>query len=759
MSGRQALTKALSWGVPAVALLMLLLTLTPAEVWNHPVNDAVYRGFDPNLIYSTNGGEGSVKVLPDSIDMTAGPSAEPSANLATTLMPNLNASMDVVILANKGASEALRIGAWSPWSLSGHFVVFGPDPMNQITAETIASGDAGPTLSGGSVLDSQVLGHYKIGSSYAVSIAVDRSGGTITSTVSGPNGVIGEASMTRQAYPEIFRNVQFSISASALGGDGTSHAAITNYVLTVPHQRWWAVIVADPKERALLISLAVAGLVLLGLSVARRYRALSNLPTRARSSLLALRGINARLLVAVLIAILIYVAGNAFLIPLGGHPFDMAYEKLYPYVAHTRGPADLYTLLNVGSLAGIWAGTPYLETSFPYGGVMAYIFAGVGWLNSFLFAGGGAFRPDSVSVEYMIKAVNVLFGLLDAVLIYEILRQIKVSTRWSLIASGLFLFNPAVWFSMSIWGQTHVISIFFVLLAVFLAEKHLPAWAWLALVAAFLTRPQMLVFGLVVGLVFLRKFTWRENLRAMSWTVILTFLALLPLTLATSPSLPIDVTLNNLRIQEAGGNGSALSPVSQGGYSIWPLATYLTHGLSGLGRTFTASSDVLVGGLTYQLAAQILTISAMILLSAIVLRRPKVAFESGGYLPLVALGITSFLMFITGVVATHFLLALPFLLLCRKWMNNVAYIYVTAIWTITTFVPMYGEMGAFLTPQAYPLLSPSTNLLTAFFVALYSWDRFITLAVVANLCALAWLGWLTLRKPIPSTGFTSLESR
>src|SRR6185437_2921287 len=119
------------------------------------------------------------------------------------------------------------------------------------------------------------------------------------------------------------------------------------------------------------------------------------------------------------------------------------------------------------------------------------------------------FSPDSRSVEYFIKAVNVLFGLADGAFIYAILRLIGATRRWSLIAAALFLFNPAVWFSMSVWGQTHVISLFFVLAAVWFAEKHLPVWAWLALTAALLTRPQMIVFGLVLGLVFIRKFSWR----------------------------------------------------------------------------------------------------------------------------------------------------------------------------------------------------------------------------------------------------------
>jgi len=113
----------------------------------------------------------------------------------------------------------------------------------------------------------------------------------------------------------------------------------------------------------------------------------------------------------------------------------------------------------------------------------------------------------------------------------------------------------------------------------------------------------------------------------------------------------------------------------------------------------------------------------------------------------VALGICSFLMLLTGVVATHFLLALPFLLLCRRWMGGVAYVYVAVIWTITTLVPMYGDMGGVISAADYPALAGSA--LTRFVIGLYQWDRFITVSIVANICALAWLAWLTFRHRPP----------
>jgi hypothetical protein len=255
----------------------------------------------------------------------------------------------------------------------------------------------------------------------------------------------------------------------------------------------------------------------------------------------------------------------------------------------------------------------------------------------------------------------------------------------------------------------------------------------------------MVVFGLLIGIVLVRKFSWRENLSALSWTGVLAFLALIPFTLATGPSLPVDILLNNFHVQEAGGNAAALTTVSQDAYSVWPLVTYLVNGASGTARAFTPSSTLLVGTLTYQRLSQILTVAALLAVAGALLARRRTNAEPGGYLPLVALGIASFLMLLTGIVATHFLLALPFLLLCRRWMGGVAYYYVAVVWTITTFVPMYGDMGVAINSHAYPLLAPATNALTKFAVELYSWDRFITVSIVANICAVVWLAVVAFR--------------
>jgi len=78
-------------------------------------------------------------------------------------------------------------------------------------------------------------------------------------------------------------------------------------------------------------------------------------------------------------------------------------------------------------------------------------------------------------------------------------------------------------------------------------------------------------------------------------------------------------------------------------------------------------------------------------------------------------------------------------------MDPIAYLYVAGVWSISTLVPMFGEMGAAISSNGYPLLAPDHNALTQFFVGLYEWDRFITVAIVANVCAVVWLAYLSFR--------------
>ena len=725
-----------AWALPIVALLMLALTLTPAEIWKHPANDAAYSGFDPKLVY-VNNSTGEVNVGAQTISMKAPPSSEPSINLVTTTFQRFDASLDATVQDNAGSLAPFRIGVWSPREAVGYFIVF---ESAGIVAETEIDGRPNTTLVGARQVVRSRLTDYAQGAAYHISFSVDKAAGLLKAQVSNAAAGIAMGSIDRQTFPMLFGSVRLALSASAAGGVGSSQVILQNWKLSLPHQRFWASKVADTTASAAVTALLIAGLLLIVSAARPFFRFVRDPARRARNSFksgvteISVRRTRSLLLA---IAIAVYLVGNALLFPLGGHPFDYGAEKLFAYVANAYGASQLFYLPNTVSLAGIWNGIPNSESAFPYDVIMVYMFGGIGWLNH-LVVGGAS--------EYTIKAVNVLFGLADAALIYWICRRITGSERLSVVAGTLFLFNPAVWFSMSVWGQTHVISIFFVLAAVLFVEKGMPFWAWLALAAACLTRPQMLVFGLLLAVVLVKRFSLRQNLASVSWAVIVTFILSAPLSLAIGPSLPFDILLNNLRVQEVGGNDAALTTVSQGAYSIWPLLTYFLNGASGMQRAIIRSSTVVVGPVTYQSVAQILTVVAIGLLVVILARRKRSSFDQGGYLPIIALGVASFLMLLTGGVATHFLLVLPFFLLCRRWMGSDAYFFVALAWTITTLVTMFGDMGLVISARDYPFLARENNAITEFMVTIFTWDKFISVGVTANICAVAWLAIRTFRR-------------
>jgi hypothetical protein len=712
-----------------LALSMLLLTAIPAGVWKARTTDAVYRGFDKNLLATT----GSVALTSNTVTMTPGLESPSAVTLFTTLRQTLEASIDVTVMSLGPDAPSLKIGLWSPWTGSGYFVAFGPSPADQLETETINGGSAGVALQGGTESQVQLVGTYLVGRTYKLTFNLDRRVHLIEVKIATNGGL--NLTRTFNSAP-MFDRVHVSLTASSLSGSSPITVALTDYTLTLPHERLWASSIDDPVARILIVGLAVGGLAAIALAVIDIVAA--PVPHRLIIPTPDGRWIRMGALV------LVYLVGNAALFPVAAHPFDFANELLYAHVARVYGPAQLYFLPDVSSLASTSDGIPWLEAGFPYEPVIAYLFSGLGWIAS--LTESLTREPYPAAAAAVIKTGNVCFAIADAALIYLILGKLSVPTKWRQTAAAIFLLSPATIMSTSIWGQTHVISIFFILLAILGAERRMPVIAWASLAAACLTRPQMSVFGLLLAVAFLKKFSVVENLRGVSWGVIITFVALVPITLLTDPSLPVDVLLNNLRVQELGTSDlAAPGTVSLGAYTVWPLVTYAFHGASGLDRAFTPSSLNLVGALTYLRASQILTIGVLLIITTVLALRRRATFEQGGYLPLVTVGVLSFLMLQTAVVPTHFLLGLPMILLCMRWMGPLPYLFAAAAWTLSAFVAMYGELGLAVSAKSYPLFAAERNPVTAFFESLYGWDRFITVAIVANICAVIWMAFLSVR--------------
>jgi hypothetical protein len=355
---------------------------------------------------------------------------------------------------------------------------------------------------------------------------------------------------------------------------------------------------------------------------------------------------------------------------------------------------------------------------------------------------------DLFVIGLLVKSVNVLFGLVDAGLIYLILRNLRVSRRSAGIATLLFLFNPALWLLTSIWGTTHTVSLCFLLAAMWMGQKKAPVWSWLLLLLSCLTRVQLLVPALFLGLIFLRVFSLKQNLRAVSRSVVVAFLLVTPIMFATSISLPLDNVLYVSRIQNFPDPAVASAqPVSGWSYNIWPLIAKLTNGLSGPSRFLVSQNTPLMGSLTYLDLSNILFFGSVLVMACLILLRRDGRTLGKDYLLLLCLGFFAALIFKTGTESAHFILVLPLLILLRKSLNKHAFYVLVSVFSIFLLVATFSQFASVISPipDLEPLLNYDNNLVTRFFVDLSMTDWFITLGSLASMATFVWLFAETVR--------------
>ena len=112
------------------------------------------------------------------------------------------------------------------------------------------------------------------------------------------------------------------------------------------------------------------------------------------------------------------------------------------------------------------------------------------------------------------KLPAILADLTTGYLIYLIVKKIK-DQRIALIASGLYVFNPAILANSTLWGQVDSLTALFSLLAIYLVALN-PYLSAISLAAGTLIKPQA-AFVLPVILVLMIKNKWK-------FTKILTYL-------------------------------------------------------------------------------------------------------------------------------------------------------------------------------------------------------------------------------------------
>lgn len=591
-------------------------------------------------------------------------------------------------------------------------------------------------------------------------------GGSLTAAVVEQKSIDFHSTVTARDAPKVFDAFRPTLTVSASSEAGMSDATVTNYVLTLPSQPSSAALetekIDDPLAR-ILVLLALVTAVLACVAASVRFALHWVQRRRARGSRSAAPNkSSSRTSTALWIAggFLCYLVLNMLLFPLGSLHFDVLAAKVWSYVAVQGGIADLYYRPLTVTTAAAWNGVPVHEAVFSYGITKAYYYLLVGWSYRLLLSPAGQLNIDTYSLEVLLKSLNVAFAFVDGLLVYFIVK--RFTGRRSAIASAILLgLNPALVFAMSVWGSTEAVSLFFVFASIWLAEKNRPLLAWLMLSAGAYTRPQMFVFAFLLGTVYVRKFRINQNLSALAWTVIVSFVFLGPFVLTISPSVPVDFVTRTLSYHLANGqadpNYLGLSP---GYYSVWTLPLEFVNGQHGLARMWSSSNQMIFGSVTYGTIAATLSIALVLAVGSVILLARSSLARSSQYLPLVAFGVLGWLMLTPGLISRYFIYAIATLILCRAAFSIAIYLWIVGPLTAITLVTTYGHIaldflgyGTTSSP-----LSPLNNVISRSVFDLFSDDRFITAGTVVNIAILVMVGARAFQTLLP-TGTPNVGTR
>lgn len=133
----------------------------------------------------------------------------------------------------------------------------------------------------------------------------------------------------------------------------------------------------------------------------------------------------------------------------------------------------------------------------------------------------------SINFEIILKISTNIFDFLTALVIFKIVK--KYNLNWAYIASLVYLFNPAVIFNTTIWGQVDSVGTFFALWGTyFLIEKQKINKASVIFSWAFIIKPQSLVAAPSLAIAALTHFKPKDILTSLVIFITSIFLISIP---------------------------------------------------------------------------------------------------------------------------------------------------------------------------------------------------------------------------------------
>ena len=163
-----------------------------------------------------------------------------------------------------------------------------------------------------------------------------------------------------------------------------------------------------------------------------------------------------------------------------GYATDIACFKGWAAAVYNGGPANFYT-------SGIFA-------DYPPG--YMYVLYVLEFIRSL-------FSIDSGSALFtmIIKLPSIIAEVVLALIAYKIAAKRQDKT-FALLGASFILFNPALFFNSSVWGQIDAVFVLFIVLALYYLKKENGILGALFFAIALLIKPQAIIFAPVVGLAY-----------------------------------------------------------------------------------------------------------------------------------------------------------------------------------------------------------------------------------------------------------------
>ena len=181
-----------------------------------------------------------------------------------------------------------------------------------------------------------------------------------------------------------------------------------------------------------------------------------------------------------------------------------------------------------------------------------YVLNIIGWIRE-------SFILNNFIFFYLLKIPAIISEILIGIIIYqEIFRSLN--RKAATIAAAIILFNPALIFNSSLWGQVDSVSTLFVLLTIISLKKNKLIISSLFFSVAFLIKPQTAIIFPVLIYFIIKNFSFKNLLKLFFPALLLTYLLSLPF-------FPIQ-TLTNL-IQHITNSANVYPYNSLFAYNFW----------------------------------------------------------------------------------------------------------------------------------------------------------------------------------------------